>query len=257
MASMEGMVVAQAHQLFADGLTGLAADLCDPRLSAMAVSLTAPLRVAVRGRRGVGRRSVAAALAGAGVNVVAPAEPSGDADVDVYVVAEVVKPEDRTALDTSRRPVLAVLNKVDVSGVDVRVTAALGVPWVPMSALFALAGDDLRPLSGVDDVVARLTALGAAVHYRRMTDAVARLHACAVGDDRIHEFLIADATVAARMAAAEAVMAAHCLAGEPSLRRARRWHGCRSMPLDATGRACAGDIARGSLRLWAATADRS
>lgn len=246
--------MAQAHQLFADELTGLAADLCDPRLSAIAGSLTAPLRLEVRGRRGVGRRSVSAALSAAGFSIAAPAEPSGDADVDVYVVAEVVKPEDRTALATSGRPVLAVLNKVDVSGVDVRVAAALGVPWVPMSALFALAGDHRRRLSGVDDVVARLTVLGAAVHHRRMTDAVTRLQALAVGDDRIDEFLTRDTTVTARMAAAEAVIAAHFPTGEPALRRARRWHGYRNAPLDAGAQACAADIARGSLRLWAAGA---
>ncbi|MGB3665217.1 MAG: hypothetical protein WBA04_20230, partial [Mycolicibacter algericus] len=62
-AMREGMVVTQGHQLFADGLTRLAADLSDPRLLSIAVDVNAPLRVAVCGRRGVGRRTVAAALA--------------------------------------------------------------------------------------------------------------------------------------------------------------------------------------------------
>ncbi|MGB5798257.1 MAG: hypothetical protein WBH51_20995, partial [Mycolicibacter algericus] len=53
-AMREGMVVTQGRQLFADGLTRLAADLSDPRLSSIAADVNAPLRVAVCGRRGVG-----------------------------------------------------------------------------------------------------------------------------------------------------------------------------------------------------------
>lgn len=317
-----GMVVTLGHQLFSDELTLLAAQTPDSRLSEIAVSLMEPLRVVVCGRRGVGRRTVAAALAGAGVSVVAS---GSEADVTVYVVAEAVKPEDNAALATRRRPVLVVLNKADLSGrcgvADVaRVT---GAPAEPMSALFALAARDdrldsglwaelrrlagqpadvssaehfvscehpvprqvrerlcatldlsgidrvldlarrggtvaqarmlLDRLSGVDRVAERLAGVGAGVHHRRMSEAVARLEALAVGRDltgRIDEFLTRDATVAARMAAAVAVLD---VPDEPPLRRARRWQAYRSAPLGATHGACAADITRGSLRAWAAT----
>ncbi|MEO9203835.1 MAG: hypothetical protein ABI253_15880 [Mycobacterium sp.] len=313
------------HQLFSDELTLLAAQISDPRLSEIAVRLIQPLRVAVDGRRGVGRGTVAAALAGAGVSIAAPGAP---ADATVYVVAEAVKPEDCAALAAvaaAGRPVLVVLNKADLSGhcgvADVaRVT---GAPAEPMSALFALAARNdrldsglwaalrqlagqpadvssaeyfvscehpvprqvrerlcatldlsgidrvldlachggtvaqartlLDRLSGIDRVVERLAVVGAGVHHRRMSDAVARLESLAVGDSRIDEFLIRDATVAARMAAAMAVLD---VPNEPSLRRARRWQANRSAPLGATHGACAADIARGSLRAWAATRAR-
>lgn len=320
-----GMVVTLGHQQFGDELTLLAAEIPEPRLSEIAASLTEPLRVAVCGRRGVGRRTVAAALAGAGVNVVAPGAP---AEATVYVVAEAVKPEDCAALAAGAaagRPVLVVLNKTDLSGhcgvADV--AGVTGAPAESMSALFALAAGDerlddelwgalrrlagqpadvssaehfvscehrvprqvrerlcntldlsgidrvldlarrngtvvqaralLHQSSGIDRVVDRLAAVGAGVHHRRMSEAVARLEALAVGQDhadRIAEFLIRDATVAARMAAAVAVLD---VPNEPPLPRARRWQAYRGAPLGATHDACAADLVRGSLRAWAAT----
>jgi hypothetical protein len=330
------MVVTQGHQLFAAELTRLAGEISDPRLSLIAASITAPLQVAVCGRRGVGRRTVAAALAAAGVRIVrGPGLKAAAADAAVYVVAEVVKPEDPTNVAAvqamsfgRRRPVLVLLNKSDLSGhcgvADV--AAATRAAAAPMSALFALAALDdhldsglwtvldriaahpadlssvdhfvscphpvprqarerlcatldlsgiervlelarrggtvtqarmlLRRLSGVDDVVAHLTALGAGEHQRRMLEAVARLEALAVGDGRIDEFLNRDATVAARMAAAAAAVQQQYVPGEPPLRRARRWHAYRSAPVGAIQRACAADIARGSLRSWSATRGR-
>ena len=87
----------------------------DPRCAAIAKRLATPLRVAVTGRRGVGRSTVARALACAGLAVT---PPRGMADVDVYVLAEVVKPEDRAAIEAAGRPVLAVLNKADLIATD-------------------------------------------------------------------------------------------------------------------------------------------
>lgn len=317
------------HRLFVDELIQLAAEIRDPRLSAIAADTAVPLRVVVGGRRGVGRRTVAAALTAAGVSVAA--RPGTVADVFVYAVAEAAKPEDAqevAAVSASRRPVLVVLNKTDLPGrCDVADTvAATGAPVEPMSALFALAALDqrlddglwaalrrlaahpadlssaehfvsgshpvsrqvrerlcdtldlsgigrvleparrgdtvaqarrlLRRLSGVDAVVAHLATLGAGVHHRRMTEAVTRLEALSVGREfagRVDAFLTADTTLAARTAAAVAVVAPQGGPGEPALRRARRWDAYRDAPIGATQRACAADIARGSLRAWAVT----
>lgn len=131
----------QGHQLFADGLTRLAGEISDPGLSSIAAGVVAPLRVAVFGRRGVGRRTVAAALSAAGVCVAD--RPDAPADALVHVVAEAVKPEDTAAVRAARRrPVLVVLNKVDLAGCCgvTDVAAATDAPAESMSALFALAG---------------------------------------------------------------------------------------------------------------------
>lgn len=311
----------QGHQLFVDGLIELAARTFDSRLSTIAAGITAPLQVAVHGRRGVGRRTVTAALAAAGVGIAGRPDAARNADLVVHVVAEVVKPEDLAALHAARRrPVLVLLNKLDLAGHSV----AAPVPVEPMSALFALAAlggefDDelwqalrcladqppelcsaerfvscphpvprptrerlcatldvsgvealldlarrdgtvaqaralLRRLSGVDGVLARLAEIGAAVYHRRMTEAVTRLEAMAVRDDHIDEFLVRDVTVAARLTAAAAAIGPP---EETALARARRWQAHRSAPVGAAQRACAADIARGSLRAWAATRSRA
>ncbi|MGV0853072.1 hypothetical protein [Mycolicibacterium phlei] len=108
--------------------------------------LEAPTRVAVRGRTGVGRATVAAALAAAGVTVATAG------DVDVLVLTEAPKPEDLALVDPARRPVVAVLNKADCSGLGAggplavayrraaRFRSATGLVTVPMIALLA----DLR-----------------------------------------------------------------------------------------------------------------
>lgn len=166
----------QGHQNFVDELARFAAGLADVRVTAIAERAAAPLRVAVRGRRGVGRRTVACALNRAGLSsgilssgilssgiVVAP--PAGapeldglddpDVDVTVYVTAEVFKPEDIDAigeLASARRPVLGVLNKADsagslsgpdgpVAGAQARcaqLSALAGVPMEPMIGLLAV-----------------------------------------------------------------------------------------------------------------------
>lgn len=131
-----------------------------------------------------------------------------------------------------------------------------------VAALLDLAGSDgtvaqararMRRLSGVDRVVAQLKMMGAAVHHRRMSEAVIRLEAMAVGDSRLDEFLNRDATAAARLSAAATAVD---VPEEPVLARARRWQAHRSAPVNAAQRSCAADIARGSLRAWAATRDR-
>jgi len=87
----------------------------DPRCIAIARRLATPLRVAVSGRRGVGRSTVAHALAQAGnLRGTITLTISSAADVDLYVLADAVKPEDRAAIAAATRPLLAVLNKADL-----------------------------------------------------------------------------------------------------------------------------------------------
>ncbi|WP_233148011.1 hypothetical protein [Mycobacterium sp. IS-836] len=155
----------QGHQIFVDELTRFAAEHADARVTAIAERAAAPLRVAVRGRRGVGRGTVARALNRAGCAAgiaVAPPECAGDRDVDVvvYVTAEVIKPEDADAIGAAQRPVLAVLNKADLAGAlsgrggdnpiaaarerCAKLAALAGVPVEPMIGLLAVAAlDDL------------------------------------------------------------------------------------------------------------------
>lgn len=106
--------------------------------------------MAVRGRRGVGRATVACALRRTReISVTADA----DADVVVHVLTEVVKPEDTEAVKAAGGPVLAVLNKADLamlSQADPRARSAqfaerVGAPVEPMSALLAVAA-----LQGLD-----------------------------------------------------------------------------------------------------------
>jgi hypothetical protein len=123
---------------FFDELTRLAAEVPDPRVAAVADRIAAPLRIAVcGGRRGVGRRTVAHALGYAGLTTT----QEQDADVVVYVVAEVIKPEDTAAVAALPQPVLVVSNKADLSGcADVAaMSARIGTPVEPMAGLLAVA----------------------------------------------------------------------------------------------------------------------
>jgi hypothetical protein len=114
----------------------------------------------------------------------------------------------------------------------------------------------LRGLSGIDDVVDKIGALGAQPRYQRVLDAVAELETMAVVDHRISEFLARDDTVVARMMAAlEAVEAVGMTVDRDDtaaahLRRAARWQSYRGGSVTGTERACGADIVRGSLRLW-------
>lgn len=77
-------------------------------------------------------------------------DPLDGPDLDVYVFAEVLKPEDRRVLSDSVRPVVAVLNKADVSGFGGAGPIAkaaercrlFGDRVYPLAALVALAAVD-------------------------------------------------------------------------------------------------------------------
>ena len=112
------------------------------------MATTGPVRSAVLGRPGCGRRTVARVLRAAGVVVAGPGEES---DVDVYVVAETLKPEDRAVLTRPARPCVAVLNKADLTGFGgegpvaaagahcERLRLTIGAPVYPLAALAAVA----------------------------------------------------------------------------------------------------------------------
>jgi hypothetical protein len=111
------------------------------------------LRVAVSGRRGVGRRTVAHALVQAGnLRGTITLTTSSAADVDLYVLADAVKPEDRVAIGTARRPLLAVLNKADLIATTEPGCHPRG-PTIAARArclqLSAHAGTSIEPVVGI------------------------------------------------------------------------------------------------------------
>jgi hypothetical protein len=151
--------VEEGREIFVEALTRLAEQNRNPRLTPIVGRVAAPLRVAVRGRAGVGRATVAAALGSAGVAVTSDA-----ADIDVVVIAEALKPEDRSLID-SARPTVIVLNKADLTGFGAGGPLALahrraagyraltGVPVVPMVALLAVASPDDELLAALNVLV--------------------------------------------------------------------------------------------------------
>ena len=136
----------KGHQIFTNELTRFAERAGDSRITALIDALHGPLTVAVGGRDGVGRSTVAAALGRAGVTV---SDDDAGADVQVAVVAETLKPEDRAMLGAA--PTLVVLNKADLAGFGAggpiavadrraaEIKALTGAPTVPMVGLLAVA----------------------------------------------------------------------------------------------------------------------
>jgi hypothetical protein len=144
----------QGHLAFTEALARFAAGAGDERVTAIAERAAAPLRVVVRGRRGVGRRTVAAALSRAGTasGLVVTTHPEvADEDIVVYVFTEVLKPEDIEAIGAARSPLLAVLNKADLAGSlsgrggDGPIAAA----HARCAQLSALAGVTMEPMIGL------------------------------------------------------------------------------------------------------------
>lgn len=137
-------------QPFADELSRFAETEDEPRLTPIIDRLRRPVRVAVAGRSGVGRRCVAAALASRGVAVVQGAA----AEVGVLVIAETAKAEELAVVRSSRRPILIVLTKADLAGAGAggpievarrradAVRARTGRSTVPVVGLLAALGPD-------------------------------------------------------------------------------------------------------------------
>lgn len=308
------------RRAFAAELEGFLEGKSVGQLTQVNAQLMRPIRIAVDGRPGVGRRTVARALSARGVSVV-----DAGAEVRVLVIAETLKPEDRAELAASDLPVLIVANKADVcalapgfcapapatdvvpmngllctlttldddvvaalrtfvavppdlSSVDAFVTTAhpverglrarlldlldrfgvgLAVEALATGADPAAALELLHRRSNVDAVLARLNAVAAPARYRRVQSALADLRALAAStdDERLWQFLAADATVAAQLPVALDVLEAAGWAVadvEQSLEPARRalhWDRQARGPLAALPRACAADAVRGALRL--------
>jgi hypothetical protein len=166
----------EGQQIFVDALTRFAERNHSPRFARIIDRIAAPLRVAVLGRDGVGRGTVAAALTASGVAVVS--DPA-TADVHVVVIAEALKPEDRARLVAADRPTVAVLNKADLAGLGdggplprahrraAACRSLTGVPTVPMVALLATAALD-------DELTSALRALVTEPADLTSTDAFAR-----------------------------------------------------------------------------------
>lgn len=147
-------------QAFIHQLRYVAEASSSAQLSGLSGRLLRPVRFAVLGRDGVGRGSVAAALAGRGF-AVAPLGDLDGFDVAILVVAETVKAEDFAIARAAGRPVLTVLTKADLSGAGAggpiavarrraaeysRQTGAVAVPVVGLLAALEGAGnleDDL------------------------------------------------------------------------------------------------------------------
>ncbi|HEX7321722.1 MAG TPA: hypothetical protein VF299_02130 [Mycobacterium sp.] len=209
-------------EIFVDELTRFAAQVRDRQVAAIAEELGAPLRVGVRGRRGVGRRTVEQALRQAGVLITAGQRAGADVadvvDVVVYAVAEVVKPEDTaavTALAALPQPTLVVLNKADLTGgatVD-DVCARIGAPTVPMSGLLALAADAARPADVLCQAIGAAAIDQLVADWRgRSIDQVRALLRRLSGVDEVRRRLDAAGAVVRYRRVAEAVVRLEALA---------------------------------------------
>ncbi|MBX7449190.1 hypothetical protein GR927_14430 [Mycolicibacterium sp. 3033] len=145
----------------------MAAGGSDPGVADVVRLLRAPVRVAVRGRPGVGLRTVARAL---GTPVAVPGET---ADVDVLVVAEAATDEDRAWVTDAT---VVVLNKADLGGAAgggplraasaaaAQVEVLLRAPVVPMVALLAevrVDGDDIASLRALVETPADVSSVDA------------------------------------------------------------------------------------------------
>jgi hypothetical protein len=144
-----------------------------------------------------------------------------------------------------------LLERLDRFGIAHAVLAlARGADPVTLPAL-------LRRLSNVEAVLARLTAVGARVRYRRLRAVLAEMRALAIqlDDGRLSGLLDSDAAVLATMSAAVDVVEADGLRvdtadhSEAHVRRAVQWRCYGRGPVDALHRSCSVDITRGSLRL--------
>lgn len=174
------------------------------------------------------------------------ARPADMTSVDAFVTSEHPLPRE------VRAQLLATLDRF---GLAHAVLAAAG------GATTDTVVGGLRRLSGVPELVAAVRAAAAPARYRAVCAALRELRMLAAGtrDQQLEQFLVGDDVVVAVMAAAVDVVEA---AGgtvdrgddpEAHLRRAVQWHRYARGPVDGLHAACAADISRGSLRLWART----
>ncbi len=198
---------------FTAELTRFAETVPCAHLAPLVARMSRPLGVAVVGRRGVGRRTVEAALLLNGVRVVA-AEP----DVRVLVIAEAFKPEDEALLGADPGVTLIVLTKADVFGAArdgplaaasrcaAEVSAATGVAVVVMIGLLATVADLddelLGALRTLVTVPAELGSVDAFVAADHPLDGAVRARLL----DRLDRFGVAHALLALADGAAPAAV---------------------------------------------------
>lgn len=139
----------QGQRRLVEAMTHFAGDSSVALVKRGITALDAPLRVAVHGLPGVGGSAVSAVLGALGFEVT-----ERPADVEVRVVAEVVKPEDLRAITAAPGPVLLLLTKADLAGFGpggpvetarrrcAELAAVAGTPAEPMVGLLALAALD-------------------------------------------------------------------------------------------------------------------
>jgi hypothetical protein len=138
-----------------------------------------------------------------------------------------------------------LLDRLDRFGI------AKAVPALAAGAEPTAVVELLQQLSNVDGVLARLHADAAPVRYRRVQHALSELRALAArtDDERLWQFLAADATVTAVMAAALEVLEADGpVTPDTLVRRAIHWSRYARGPVNALHRSCANDVVRGMLR---------
>ena len=161
---------------FADLLAEFAETAQMSELAPIIGRLRRPVSVAVVGRPGVGRHTVAAALRNRGVAVAAPSDAS---DVQVLVIAEALKPEER-ARATSGGPTLIVVNKADLTGSRsggalpnahrraAELQTSTGIPTVAMVGLLATMTElDGDLVDGLRTLVGAPADLGSVDRFRR------------------------------------------------------------------------------------------
>ena len=187
----------------------------------VAQDLSAPIRIRVGGRAGVGRTAVAgvlgcagfpAVLEGPAVDAPGGGDPELDGDVVVYVLSGPARDPDIAALRRAPRGVtVAVVNKADLqpswaaaARCAVECEAETGVPTLPM------VGIDREPggRDGRDQVIAAVGAAVRAADAHRCRAALTALAAAAArGPDRdvLEEYLRSDEAVRLAAAAAEAL----------------------------------------------------
>jgi hypothetical protein len=163
-----------------------------------------PVTVRALGRAGVGRRTVTAALQGAGLTLV-----DGPAEVEVLVIAEVAKPEDCRHAAEADAPVLLLLNKADLLGDAAPRRAGLigrltGAPVVAMSALLGAARLD-------DELIAALWAIATDPADMGSTDAFCAAPHAIDGETRSR--LLAELDLSGIRAATSAIRSGQCVDG--------------------------------------------
>lgn len=230
---------------------------------------------------------MARALRGAGFEVLGPGGQEADqeahqeAHVDVHVFVETLNADDLTAIAMAPRPVIAVLNKADLTGFGgdppmrlarrraAELQSDTGVGTVALAALLAVAGTDptvldpvlldaLRVLSTEPDRV------GGAAKHRLATELDVFGTACALsatragaGRDAIAEVLYGVSGLGELRAGIDRAAAGTVDRGAGCadyLRRAVYWqryaHGAHG-PVSQRHRARGLDIARDAMRRWA------